>query len=670
MSGSEPAAATRLPAALALLACAALALASLPASAVPPGWLIAFTLPAAVLAALHGVLRRPWQAGLVAIVLQTATCWLALEWVGPMSRPAALACTILPPLAYVTVRQQGSDGSLSLFLSFCVLLVAFILDHISVPITCGFVAAACLALRCAASEATRGIARDPQPRTRRAEQRDLLASSLGLVAPCLAAMFALERSLVLLPSPSRDTGPRHAAADRGATSRVGLSDTFDLDHGNALFDLQADRLVRVRAASGRRLPTDLYLRSSFFAVPGLDNWTQGALDVTSPSPGEGHRLRQPQPGAAPQWLEIERYADALKFVFAPPGTTELRGLGRLLVDTPREWLRQPNGPGSPSYSVAWQDLPLPADLPVEPAAARFGLLALPADLDHARFGELLDEWRVGTTATAAAQQIAAGLARRCRYDLRDPTGPFGRALLDFLFADQDRHGYCMHFASATALLLRLRGIPCRIGVGLYGGDPDPADPAARTFGSRHAHAWVEIPFAGRGYVVFDPTPPAERGRRESRAEATPTDPIDAGDDEPSLRQRLAAALAFLAQPWLLAMLLLAAIATTLWPTRRRRSHGVAPAATPHLRGARRQLQRLLRALADIGCPRASGETLEAFAQRLAAHHGPDPAIAAAFLAYQEVRFGGRPFDEERERRLLDGVAAAAARTPPTAPPAD
>ena len=57
-------------------------------------------------------------------------------------------------------------------------------------------------------------------------------------------------------------------------------------------------------------------------------------------------------------------------------------------------------------------------------------------------------------------------------------------------------------------MLRMLSVPCRIGVGLYGGVPtDRAD--TRSYGSQHAHAWVEIPLQGRGWVIFDPTPPAE-----------------------------------------------------------------------------------------------------------------------------------------------------------------
>lgn len=661
MNGDPQATASRLPLAIALLGCALLALASLPASAVPPGWLLAFTLPAALLAALRRVLRQPWQVALVALGLQTAMCYLAIQWIGPLSRPAALACTILPPLAYVTVRRQDTDASLSLFLSFCVLLVGFILDRVSMPMTCGFVAAACLALRCAASDATRRTGREPAPRTAAALRRELVTSTLGVLAPCLVALFAIERSLVLLPSPSRAEPHRPTAASgAGTAKRTGLTDKFSLDSGSGVLELQGDRLIRVRRVDGSRVADDLYLRSGFFAAPGLDSWELGALDATSAPQPEGHQMRRPQASAPEQWLAIERFAEARNLVFVPPSATELRGLGRLVVDDTREWVRQRDGAAAATYSVAYQPLPEPAaDLPVDPRSERLGLLSLPDDLDRAPFAALLDEWRVGQQPLAAAERIAEGLGRRCRYDLRDPSGPFDHALLDFLFADGDRHGYCMHFASAAALMLRLRGIPCRIGVGLYGGRTDPSDPRTRIYGSQHAHAWVEIPFVGRGYVVFDPTPASERGRRGP--ENAPADAAT-GDEGPTLRERLDTALTWLTAPWALAGLLALVVGIALWPASRGARSSPAT-ESPRLRDARRQLQHVLRALADAGCRRRPGETLEAFAQELAGRQRLEPAVAAAFRAYQEVRFGGRPLDAARERQLALGRAAAAAMAP-------
>ncbi|HEB54272.1 MAG TPA: transglutaminase domain-containing protein, partial [bacterium] len=239
-----------------------------------------------------------------------------------------------------------------------------------------------------------------------------------------------------------------------------------------------------------------------------------------------------------------------------------------------------------------------------------------------------------------------------------PTGPYASELENFLFADDDRHGYCMHFASAAALMLRLRGVPCRIGVGLYGGDPDSIIDGARVFGSQHAHAWVEVPYEGRGFVVFDPTPARARGRAfvpDSRPlqEAEP----DARDHTGPLTPIASALRDLLAAPWPWALALAIAFAIAVFP---RRPPGAPQRATyPVEPGARRALRRLLRALARAGHQRTPNQTLELFARELDRRNRLPDEVAAAFRCYQEVRFGGRPFDDDRSQVMERAVQSAA-----------
>lgn len=605
--------------------------------------------------------RRRGNRALLATLLQTGALWLALRYGGTLSRPAALACTILPPLAFVTARQQDTDGALGLFLSFCVLLVGVILDGVHTTLVFAYGLTACVALRTTAHVAACRVSRAPhrQPSARRTAH--VFGSALALALPCLLAAFAVDGAIGLLPSPSRTRHDATAGSGTdGSRRRVGLDDSFVLDgsHG-VLSDLHGEQLVRVTTADGQAVPPDLYLRSGFFAEAGLERWRIGKLEQELLPAADRHPLREPSPRTGVQWLEIERYAGARNFLFAPPGAVEIHCPGDLIADRAREWLRQVDRNQLDAYEIGYQTLPPPAaDQPVDPRARSLGLLALPVGLDRARCEQLLDAWHVGRDPRAAAEAVADGLARHCRYDRAEPVGPFAHTLENFLFAADDRRGYCMHFASAAALLLRLRGIPCRIGVGLYGGDQDRREPGARVFGSQHAHAWIEIPFAGRGFVVFDPTPPQERGQRmpsrtddKARLEAAAA---AAGATTPGTWRAL---LDFLLQPWLLLVALLAAIASTLWPTGPARR---APVPVPPIaRSARRLLARLLRALDAAGHARG-GATLERFAQDLAARHRLLPEIAAAFATYQEVRFGGRPLDDARTATLQRGVAAAEA----------
>ncbi|MDJ0457228.1 DUF3488 and transglutaminase-like domain-containing protein [Arthrobacter sp. NQ7] len=84
-------------------------------------------------------------------------------------------------------------------------------------------------------------------------------------------------------------------------------------------------------------------------------------------------------------------------------------------------------------------------------------------------------------------------------------------LADFL---QQKSGYCIHYASAMAVMARLEGIPSRIAVGYAPGRLTGA--TVTVFGqgalpeyeadARDAHAWPELYFQGLGWVPFEPTP--------------------------------------------------------------------------------------------------------------------------------------------------------------------
>lgn len=84
-------------------------------------------------------------------------------------------------------------------------------------------------------------------------------------------------------------------------------------------------------------------------------------------------------------------------------------------------------------------------------------------------------------------------------------------LADFL---AQKSGYCIHFASAMAVMARLEGIPSRIAVGYAPGRPTGSTVSIGGQGAlpeyevdaRDAHAWPELYFQGLGWVPFEPTP--------------------------------------------------------------------------------------------------------------------------------------------------------------------
>jgi transglutaminase-like putative cysteine protease len=80
------------------------------------------------------------------------------------------------------------------------------------------------------------------------------------------------------------------------------------------------------------------------------------------------------------------------------------------------------------------------------------------------------------------------------------------------FATTTRSGYCQYFAGAMALMLRYVGIPARVAVGFAGPGFDTVSDEWR-FTDHDAHAWVEVWFAGYGWLPFDPTPAASGSSR-------------------------------------------------------------------------------------------------------------------------------------------------------------
>ena len=94
----------------------------------------------------------------------------------------------------------------------------------------------------------------------------------------------------------------------------------------------------------------------------------------------------------------------------------------------------------------------------------------------------------------------------------------GFPLAAFLF--EDREGYCQQFSGAMALMLRMAGIPARVGTGFSPGSLN-RDTGEWRVRDLDAHSWVEVNFPEIGWVPFDPTPPVAPAESQSGgAEAT------------------------------------------------------------------------------------------------------------------------------------------------------
>jgi len=147
---------------------------------------------------------------------------------------------------------------------------------------------------------------------------------------------------------------------------------------------------------------------------------------------------------------------------------------------------------------------LPATPPKGPAPERY--LQLPPGLDLVRMTA-----RRVTDSLAEGRNLRAGrlvhyLTHNGYSYKLDPFVPVqGKDPAEHFL--ESRTGYCVHFATALALLCRAAGVPARVATGFQLHDPD--EDGSFLVRNSDAHAWVEVWFGPEhGWRVYDATPGA------------------------------------------------------------------------------------------------------------------------------------------------------------------
>lgn len=147
-------------------------------------------------------------------------------------------------------------------------------------------------------------------------------------------------------------------------------------------------------------------------------------------------------------------------------------------------------------------VPTPAELDRTSAASSDGRWTeLPADLGP-RFERMAERWTTG-----AVSDYRKVLAIQERFQLDDfaystdvPTTRGPEALLEFL--TRSKVGFCEHYSSAMAVLVRSLGIPARIAAGFRVGTLQ--NDGSYLVQRSDVHVWVEVRFAGYGWLPFEP----------------------------------------------------------------------------------------------------------------------------------------------------------------------
>ncbi len=243
----------------------------------------------------------------------------------------------------------------------------------------------------------------------------------------------------------------------------------------------------------------VYSGREWIADPGLKRtWNDG---------DDGLRdgwvtLQQPRATGRPVELRVlvSPLAGRTLFLLYPPDGVELPSVA---VDGEGTLERRTTHEGRFRYRAMCRP-PSPSSSELLAAVARHPesryLEVPPAIRSDARVQELVAlAQRAGPSAHRQARALVEELSGYA-YSLKPNLPPGQDPTLAFLRA---RTGYCQHYASALALVLRVAGLPTRIATGFSKGEWDAVQ---RVWVARRkdAHAWVEVHYEGIGWIPYDP----------------------------------------------------------------------------------------------------------------------------------------------------------------------
>jgi len=451
-------------------------------------------------------LQLPHRAFLLIVVL-LSTSAVYLHYGTILGRDAGVGLLVVMLTLKILEMRTVRDGMLLIFLSYFLVITNFLYSQ-TIPtaiymLACVWVITASMI----------GIQYSTQPRGSTHQLRTagaLLAQSVPLMLVLFVFFPRVQGPLWGLPSD----------ANRGTT---GLSDTMS---PGSLSNLTLSEAVAFRAVFKSPMPP---VNRMYWRGPVLWDY-------------DGRTWRAPRPTlAAPQF-------DTTFFPVEYTVTVEPHG---------KNWLFALDLPGKlPPRAVATSDLQLVSARPVT-SRVRYDMVSF---LDYT-YGvveseEVLDRalqlppgFNPRTLAYAKElrtrhrndrELIQALLARFSRegfaYTLSPPL--LGEHAVDeFLFSA--RSGFCEHYSSAFAVVMRAAGIPARVVTGYLGGEINPIGDYLIVH-QADAHAWTEVWMKDAGWVRVDPTAAVSPARVEQGISAAvgsaSTLPLFMRGDYPLLRE--------------------------------------------------------------------------------------------------------------------------------------
>ena len=284
---------------------------------------------------------------------------------------------------------------------------------------------------------------------------------------------------------------------------TGFSDTISLKD---VTGVKADRRIVARVEFPElppgTSPLHLYLRGAVYSRFDGTTWKRPWGNRRRvPRSGFYYVVASPPPGVRSSTAEItlESMENSALFVYENPFLFE-GSLGELWTEEGGSFSLSQPGHGALRYRLQFS-----------PDAQRFHRPGPPKETEYLALPSGADELREFASRIVAAGRADAERAELLlrhfrtgyRYTITDPAS----SLQEFLFAK--RAGFCEHYATALALLLRAAGVPARVAAGYLGGEWSDIGQYLIVRQS-DAHAWTEAWIDGR-WVTLDATPPLGEG---------------------------------------------------------------------------------------------------------------------------------------------------------------
>ncbi|MGH8258089.1 MAG: transglutaminaseTgpA domain-containing protein, partial [Steroidobacteraceae bacterium] len=421
-----------------------------------------------------------WMRALLAIALIAGVIVLFRTFNGLDAGTALLAA-----MGAVKLLEAGSRRDQYVVIGAALfLLLAAALDEQSLPYLPLYAADAwicCTALAVVGNQPPSIDGTAPRSLLGDAAAAKLAARSLLLALPLAALAF------LLVP---RLSGSLWALPDSGRAT-TGLSDTLT---PGAISDLSesSDPAFRVWFDGALPPPAERYWRGPVLHDFDGQTWSRpapwwfsGARVVAPLGPAYRYRVTL-EPSARHWWLALDTVAASPRPFVHLTFDHVLVSARRLTEPVTYELVSYPHARDAEPLSarVRRRDTRLPPGRNPR-AIALAKRLRASAATDDAYIGAVLDFLRSGGF----------------QYSLTPPR--LGSdSVDDFLFGT--RQGFCGHFASAFAMLMRAGGLPARVVTGYLGGEWNRIGGYLLVRQS-DAHAWVEVWLEGRGWTRIDPT---------------------------------------------------------------------------------------------------------------------------------------------------------------------